>query len=600
MAARSGFRLNRALAALLALGAPAAAAVDLFGDVEQEFLHPDQAFVLSVMAEAPNRLQARFEVAEGYYLYRDKTAFAVPEPAALQYVLPPGEPKDDPLFGAVETYPAATAVALRLAGLPRDAETVMLEARYQGCAEKGVCYPPQVRTLRVALAGAAAGAPVAVAPGGGGGPELSEFDRIARDLELRSLGLNFLAFIGFGLLLALTPCVLPMLPILASVIAGAHAGTRRAVALSLAYVLAMSTAYALLGFGVGLTGANLQPYLQNAWVIVPFVGVLVLLALAMFGVYELQLPQAVRAGFDRLQRRTRGGSYIGAATMGLLAALVAAPCVSPALVGALVHIADTGSAARGAVSLFGMGLGLGLPLLAVGAFEGRFLPRSGPWMVRVRAFFGVLLLLLAVWMLDRVVPGPVTLALAGLVLIGTGMALRAIDALPADAGMAARLGKGAGFALLVYGAVLTVGGAMGSGSVLQPLSGQAAPRVAEIADFRPIKTVADLERELRAAAGRPVLVDFYADWCVTCRELEAFTFPDPEVRARMESFVLLRADVTANDAADRALLEHLGLFGPPAILLYAADGEELRGLRTVSYLPPQRFTALLDDALDLN
>ena len=588
MAARGDRGLSRALAALLALGAPAAAASDLFGGAEQEFLHPDKAFVLSVAASAPDRLEARFEIAEGYYLYRDKTAFAVPAPAALEYVLPPGEPKDDPLFGAVEVYPEETAVALLLTGAATDA--VLLEARYQGCAEKGVCYPPQVRSLRVALADA----PGAADPG------LSEFDRIARDLELRGLGLNFLAFIGFGLLLALTPCVLPMLPILASVIAGAHAGTRRAVALSLAYVLAMSTAYALLGFGVGLTGANLQPYLQNAWVIVPFVGVLVLLALAMFGVYELQLPQAVRAGFDRLQRRTRGGSYIGAATMGLLAALVAAPCVSPALVGALVHIADTGSATRGAVSLFGMGLGLGLPLLAVGAFEGRFLPRSGPWMVRVRAFFGVLLLLLAVWMLDRVVPGQVTLALAGLVLIGTGMALRAVDALPADAGMAARLGKGAGFALLVYGAVLTVGGAMGSGSVLQPLSGQAAPRVAESADFRPIKTVADLGRELRAAAGRPVLVDFYADWCVTCRELEAFTFPDPEVRARMESFVLLRADVTANDAADRALLEHLGLFGPPAILLYAADGEELRGLRTVSYLPPQRFTALLDDALDLN
>ena len=588
MAARGDRGLSRALAALLALGAPAAAASDLFGGAEQEFLHPDKAFVLSVAASAPDRLEARFEIAEGYYLYRDKTAFAVPAPAALEYVLPPGEPKDDPLFGAVEVYPEETAVALLLTGAATDA--VLLEARYQGCAEKGVCYPPQVRSLRVALADA----PGAADPG------LSEFDRIARDLELRGLGLNFLAFIGFGLLLALTPCVLPMLPILASVIAGAHAGTRRAVALSLVYVLAMSSAYALLGFGVGLTGANLQPYLQNAWVIVPFVGVLVLLALAMFGVYELQLPQAVRAGFDRLQRRTRGGSYIGAATMGLLAALVAAPCVSPALVGALVHIADTGSAARGAVSLFGMGLGLGLPLLAVGAFEGRFLPRSGPWMVRVRAFFGVLLLLLAVWMLDRVVSGPVTLVLAGLVLIGTGMALRAIDALPADAGMTARLGKGAGFALLVYGAVLTAGGAMGSGSVLQPLSGQAAPRVAEVADFRPIKTVADLERELRAAAGRPVLVDFYADWCVTCRELEAFTFPDPEVRARMESFVLLRADVTANDAADRALLEHLGLFGPPAILLYAADGEELRGLRTVSYLPPQRFTALLDDALDLN
>ena len=593
MAARGDRGLSRALAALLALGAPAVAASDLFGGAEQEFLHPDKAFVLSVAASAPDRLEARFEIAEGYYLYRDKTAFAVPEPAALEYVLPPGEPKDDPLFGAVEVYPEETAVALRLTGVAADA--VLLEARYQGCAEKGVCYPPQVRSLRVALAEApAAAAPAAADPG------LSEFDRIARDLELRGLGLNFLAFIGFGLLLALTPCVLPMLPILASVIAGAHAGTRRAVALSLVYVLAMSSAYALLGFGVGLTGANLQPYLQNAWVIVPFVGVLVLMALAMFGVYELRLPQAVRAGFDRMHRCARGGSYLGAAAMGLLAALVAAPCVSPALVGALLHIADTGSAARGAVSLFGMGLGLGLPLLAVGAFEGRFLPRSGPWMVRVRAFFGVLLLLLGVWMLDRVVPGPVTLVLAGLVLIGTGMALRAIDPLPAEAGMAARLGKGAGLALLVYGAVLVAGGAMGSGSVLRPLSGTAAEPAVAVADFRPIKTVADLERELGAAAERPVLVDFYADWCVTCRELEAFTFPHPEVRARMERFVLLRADVTANDAADRSLLAHLGLFGPPAILLYAADGEELRGLRTVSYLPPRRFAALLDDALDLN
>lgn len=597
MAARSGFRLSRALAPLLALGAPAAAASGLFGGAEPEFLHPDEAFALSVTAPAPGRLEARFEIAEGYYLYRDKTAFAVPAPAALEYVLPPGEPKDDPLFGAVEVYPEETAVVLSLTGAA--AAAVMLEARYQGCAEKGVCYPPQVRSLRVALADAP-GAPEAAAPPPRGGG-LSASDRIARDLELRHLGVSFLAFIGLGLLLAFTPCVLPMLPILASVIAGAHAGTRRALALSAVYVLAMSAAYALLGFGVGLTGANLQPYLQNAWVIVPFVGVLALLALAMFGVVELRLPPALRARLDRVHRRARGGSYLGAAALGMLAALVAAPCVSPALVGALLHIADTGSAARGAASLFGLGLGLGLPLLAVGAFEGRFLPRSGPWMARVRAFFGVLLLLLAVWMLDRVVPGPVTLVLGGLLLIGVGMALRAIDPLPAAAGMAARLGKGAGFALLVYGAVLVAGGAMGSGSVLRPWSatGAEAPAAA-VADFAPIKTVEDLERELRAAAGRPVLVDFYADWCVTCQELEAFTFPDPEVRARLERFVLLRADVTANDAADRALLAHLGLFGPPAILLYAADGAELRGLRTVSYLPPARFAALLDDALDLN
>ena len=581
-----------------------AGAVDLFGSGEQEFLHPDEAFVLTVIPEDSEKFQASFRVAEGYYLYRDKTSFSIAghDAGLMPYQLPEGPVKDDPLFGKVQTWSGDVAVGLRVAETLAGSDEISLVANYQGCAEKGVCYPPQTKTLKVVLETSTLEQPGVSEPGD---PRdlLSYADQIAQDLADETLIWSFFMFGGFGLLLAFTPCVLPMIPILAGVIAGANAGTARALRLSLVYVLAMATTYAILGVIIGLTGANLQAYMQNIWVIGGFVLILILLALSMFGVYDFRMPAILQNFLHQAGERFVGsGSYLSAGVMGFLGALVASPCVSPPLVGALIHIADTGSALRGGISLFGMGLGLGIPLLVFGGFEGRFMPRSGPWMVRVKVVFGVLLLALSIWMLDRVVPGQVTLALSGLLFLGLGMILRAIDPLAPDAGTLSRLGKGAGLAFLIYGAVLLVGAGTGGDSLLRPwaqftdTSGPVTPSP----EFRPIKTVADLDRELTAAGGQPVLVDFYADWCVTCHELDAFTFSDPEVRARMRRFTLLRADVTANDGDDQELLSSLGLFGPPAILFYAADGEELRTFRTVSYVPAERFAARLDEVLEFS
>ena len=581
-----------------------AMAVDLFGSGEQEFLHPDEAFVLTVMPEDSERFQASFRVAEGYYLYRDKTSFSIAghDAGLMPYQLPSGVVKDDPLFGKVQTWSGDVAVDLRLAEALAGSDGISLVANYQGCAEQGVCYPPQTKTLKVGLTASASEPPRPPESGVSGGI-LSRADQIAQDLADETLAWSFLVFAGFGLLLAFTPCVLPMIPILAGVIAGANAGTARALRLSLVYVLAMAATYAVLGVIIGLTGANLQAYMQNVWVIGGFVLILILLAFSMFGVYEFRMPAALHNFLHQVGERFVGsGSYLSAAVMGLLGALVASPCVSPPLVGALIHIADTGNAVHGAVSLFGMGLGLGLPLLVFGGFEGRLMPHSGLWMVRIKAVFGVLLLALSIWMLDRVVPGQVTLGLSGLLLLLLGMILHAVESLPPDANTMSRLGRGVGLAFLIYGGVLLVGAATGGDSLLRPWAHFTNPSgsVESSVEFRPIKTVADMDRELAAAKGQPVLVDFYADWCVTCHELDAFTFSDPDVQARMRRFTLLKADVTANDEADKELLDSLGLFGPPAIIFYTTEGEELRAFRTVSYVPAPKFAAMLDEVLEFS
>ena len=582
-----------------------AGAVDLFDSGEQEFLHPDEAFVLTVMPEDSERFQASFRVAEGYYLYRDKTSFSIEgdDAGLMPYELPSGVVKDDPLFGKVQTWSGDVAVGLRLAEASVGSGGVALVANYQGCAEKGVCYPPQTKILKVSLGASELDPSPAVGTEDRSGGLLSRSDQIAQDLSDETLIWSFIVFGGFGLLLAFTPCVLPMIPILAGVIAGANAGTARALRLSLVYVLAMATTYAMLGIIIGLTGANLQAYMQNVWVIGGFVLILLLMAMSMFGVYDFRMPAGLHNFLHQVGERFVGsGSYLSAGVMGFLGALVASPCVSPPLVGALIHIADTGSALRGGISLFGMGLGLGLPLLAFGTFEGRFMPHSGPWMVRVKAVFGVLLLALSIWMLDRVVPGQVTLGLSGLLLLLLGMILHAVESLPPDANALSRLKRGVGLAFLIYGGVLLVGAATGGDSLVRPWAHFTNPSesVESSVDFHPIKTVADMNRELAVARGQPVLVDFYADWCVTCHELEAFTFSDPDVQARMRRFALLKADVTANDKDDKELLESLGLFGPPAILFYAPDGEELRAYRTVSYVPAPQFAMMLDEVLEFS
>ena len=569
-----------------------------FFDEEPEFLHPDEAFRLSVAADGQGRALARFEIAEGYYLYRDKISFEAPGDT-VSYTLPEGREKEDPLFGRVQVYHLEALVPL--AGLA--GTSAVITARYQGCAEAGVCYPMQTKMLPVAWDGQ---------PAGGTAEddlrtELSEADRIAFDLGARSMWLSFLAFIGFGFLLAFTPCVLPLLPILAGIIAGdSRPGTGRAFLLSLAYVLAMASVYALMGLGVGLTGANLQPYLQNVWVIGSFSVLLFVLALTMFGLIELRLPHAVRQRIHSVQQGIPGGRYVGAVAMGALAALIATPCVSPALVGALIYIADVGDAARGALSLFGLGLGLGLPLLAFGALEGRFLPRSGPWMTGVRGLFGLLLLALAVWMLDRVIPGRVTLILAGLLLIGTGVWLHALDPLPDISRVASRLGKGLGVALLVYGVVLLSGGAMGGDRLLHPWNVPGQHVVSSLAGTeevvpasrkpfggREVRNMEDLKRELGQGRGSPAVVYFHAEWCVTCNELNAFTFPDPAVQEALAETVRLSVDITENNDDHQELLGYYGLFGPPGILFFDREGREVRALRITGYVDTEGMLGIL-------
>jgi thiol:disulfide interchange protein DsbD len=431
---------------------------------------------------------------------------------------------------------------------------------------------------------------------------ISEQDQIAARLAKVGLFGALALFFGLGLLLAFTPCVFPMIPILSGIIAGQGKDitTRQAFMLSLAYVLAMALTYAIVGVIAGLFGANLQAAFQTPWVLTLFAGIFVALALSMFGFYELQLPSALQTRLTELSNQQQGGTLIGAAIMGLLSALIVGPCVAPPLMGALIFIGKTGDAILGFFALLGLGLGMGAPLLLIGTSAGKLLPRAGAWMDAIKAVFGVLLLAVAVLLLERILPTAIALLLWGLLLIGSAVYLGALEPLPTPTNGWRKLWKGLGVALLIYGALMLAGAAAGGRDTLQPLRGLVTGRVGAGSpahlEFKRIKSVADLERELAAAKaqGKPVMLDFYADWCVSCKEMERDTFLAPEVQAAMGRFVLLQADVTANDAEDKALMqERFGLHGPPAMLFFDATGTERRGYRLVGFVPADEFSAHL-------
>jgi thiol:disulfide interchange protein DsbD len=359
----------------------------------------------------------------------------------------------------------------------------------------------------------------------------------------------------------------------------------------------MALTYTVAGVLAGLFGQNLQAAFQNPWIIGLFATVFVALALSMFGFYELQLPSALQSRLSELSNRQEGGNLIGVAIMGLLSALIVGPCVAPPLAGALIYIGQTGDALLGGLALFALSLGMGAPLIAIGTSAGKVLPRAGAWMDSVKAVFGVLMLAVAIYLLERVIPEPLAMLLWGALLIVSGVFLGAFQHLPIEATGWRKLWKGAGVILAVYGALMLVGAAAGGRDTLQPLRGVVLAGPAggaasvERVRFRPVKTVADLDRELASAeaAGRPVMLDFYADWCVYCKQLEKETFPDPAVQAALSDGVVLKADVTANDEADKALLARIGIPGPPAMIFYGADGGERRGSRLLGFLPPKEF-----------
>ena len=597
------------LCALLgAAGSAGAGVLDRLGSLSgdaPEFLDPAVAFQLHHRVVAGD-LELAFDIAPGYYLYRDKMTLESADPALALGELqrPPGEMKDDPEFGPVAIYRDEASLRASLGAAAGGSEPLALTVGYQGCAEDGICYPPIKRVITLGADELAASGATPAAAGGGEPPpggRLLSADDIALSLSDRSLLAVCGTFFVFGLLLAFTPCVFPMVPILSGIIVGQAqpVSSGRGLVLSAVYVLALAVTYALVGLLAGLFGHNLQATFQQPLVIVGFSLVFVALALSMFGFYELQLPAALQTRLDALSRTQRGGSLIGVALMGLLSAIIVGPCVAPPLAGALIYLSHEGSAVTGGGALFALGLGMGAPLLLVGASAGQLLPRAGAWMDAVKKVFGVLLLAVAIWFLERILPGPVTLGLWAVLAICSAVYLGAFDALvPADPGWR-RLSKGFGLAMLVYGVVLLVGASAGAEdpfSPLGPLANREAAATAEL-PFVAVKGVSGLDAEIARArsAGRPVMLDFYADWCIECKHLERQTFRHASVQAALRDVVLLRADVTANDAADRELLQRFQLFGPPAVLFFDSSGAELRDNRLLGFVGPTDFAAHLEE-----
>ena len=587
------------------------------GGGQDEFLPPDQAFKLTLKAEDEKTLLASFTIAENYYLYRDKIRFSLKDSGGTDIAavtLPQGDTKSDPTFGKTEVYHKSFQAVIKLRREDNAKQPVNLVATYQGCSEKGVCYPPVQKTLALTLPAlpAAGAAPLAAssappvadmaATQKSAEAQGSESSRIGALFKGGNFWLIMVSFFGFGLLLALTPCVFPMIPILSGIIVGqGHALTKsRALGLSLAYVLGMALTYAAAGVAAGMSGTLLSSALQNPWVLGGFALVFVALAFSMFGFYELQMPSFIQSRFTEASNRVKGGSTAGVFAMGALSAVIVGPCVAAPLAGALLYISQTHDMVLGGSALFSLALGMGAPLLLVGVSAGTLLPRAGAWMEAVKSFFGVLLLGMAIWLVSPVISPAMHMMLWAGLLIVSAMYLRAIDPLPHPASGFVKFWKGVGVIALIAGISLLIGVLAGNRDVLQPLSGlHSLPAEAKAAGAAPlkferVKSVAELESRVKQAQGKIVMLDFFADWCVSCKEFERFTFDDAKVKAKLNGAVLLQADVTANSEDDKALLKKFSLFGPPGIIFFDKSGKELSDARVVGYQPPETFLASLD------
>ena len=567
----------------------------------EEFLDPALAFKPTARAVDSQTIEVRFEIAKGYYLYRDKFRFSA-EPATVQLGtpdLPKGKEKQDDTFGKVAVFYQEAVIRLPVERNSSGPLALTLKVTSQGCADAGICYPPQQQKLNVELPAPGA-SPLENSPPvpAGGGDESS---RIASVLKNAGFWTILAFFFVAGLGLSLTPCVFPMIPILSGIIVGHghHVSRGRSFALSIAYVLGMAVTYALAGVAAGFTGTLLSTALQNPWVLGSFALVFVALSFSMFGFYELQLPTALQSKLTEEAGHLQGGRGIGVFTMGALSALIVGPCVAAPLAGALLYIGQTHDAVLGGAALFVMGIGMGAPLLAVGLSAGTLLPKSGPWMEAVKKAFGVILLGTAIWLVSPVIPVTVQILAWAMLLIIPAIYMHALDSLPPHARGWHRFWKGIGVVMLVTGAAMLVGALSGAKDPLQPLSGMRSGGVvaaeAKALPFERIKSVAELDARVKAA-GRPVMLDFYADWCVSCKELERYTFADARVQAKLSGWTLLQADVTANSDDDKALLQRFKLYGPPGIIFFNAQGKEIDGQRVIGFQNAEEFLKSLNRA----
>ena len=580
----------------------------------EEPLPPEQAFRLSARVLDARTIVVRYDVQRGYYMYREKFAFEAPPANLGPPVVPPGTPKEDPIFGRVDINRGRVDIRIPIQEGGTVPAVLRVKAISQGCADLGICYPPQEQTVELRLAvssgvaaSAASGSDFVTAAGTPAASDSEESGVLAL-LNGASFWWVILSFFGFGIALAFTPCMLPMIPILSGIVVGGRdTHTRgRALMLSLTYVIGMAVTYAAAGVAAGLSGAMLAAALQSPWVLGAFAAVFVLLACSMFGLYELQLPSSVQSWLAERSNHLRSGQLLGVFAMGVLSALIVGPCIAPPLAGALLFIAERGEVLLGGSALFAMALGMGVPLVGVGVSAGSLLPRAGPWMDSVKNFFGVVLLGVGIWIVSPVIPTVAQMLSWGVLLIVSAVYLHALDPLPAGAGGFRKLWKGLGVVAMLAGAALLIGALAGGRDILQPLAGfriaaqtvgSASASVSPAAEFDRVVTPQALRERIAAAGGTPVMLDFYADWCVSCKEMERFTFSDEAVKARLRQFVLLKADVTANTADDKALLKAFSLFGPPGIIFFDREGRELRELRVIGFKPAERFAATLDQAL---
>src|SRR3569832_654766 len=613
-------RIIRFLIALLCLIPLYAHAIE-----EDSLLDPQEAFKYSAKVLDAQSIETRFQVAKGYHLYRDKVKFEVVtkgvELGSLQ--LPPGKTEEAAIFGRTVVYRDDVRINLPLNRIDPNIRQITLRVVSQGCADAGVCYPPQTHESQLDLP-ALPGKKGAGALSQGGEPLLegkaapdsgtasinstqSESSHIENLFRGGSYWLIVSFFFGAGLLLALTPCVFPMIPILSGFIAGQgqQLTKTRAFVLSLSYVMGMAITYALVGIAAGLSGSLLSAALQNPWVLGSFSLVFVVLAFSMFVFYELQLPNAIQSKFSIASNKMKGGSTIGVFVMGALSAVIVGPCVAAPLAGALLYIGQTHNVWLGGSALFAMALGMGVPLILVGISAGALLPKAGGWMHTVKSFFGVLLLGVAIWLFSPVIPDVLNMFLWAALLISSAIYLGAIDPLPAKSGGFTKFWKGVGIIALISGASILIGALSGGRNILQPLANlsvgmagaDSAASTHESMKFVRVNNIADLVNQIKQSNGKHIMLDFYADWCVSCKEYEKFTLNDPRVKEKLATAVLLQANVTANTDADKELLKRFSLFGPPGIIFFDKMGDDVKDSRIVGYLPPDKFLDNLNTAI---
>ena len=584
-------------------------------------LPADQAFAFDMTAVDKHTVNARWQVTPGHYLYQKKIRFRLIDTQGVElgeWIKPKGKLQKDPTYGDTIVYNKDFDIRIPLVG---NADSVTIKTNYQGCSKlTGICYPPQnkVQTINLASAPEKSSTPAPILAAIDTTNNISHDEKISEQAHftnilkgnslLTILGLFFLA----GLALTFTPCVFPMIPILSGIISGqgSDISKKKAFILSLAYVIPMALTYAIVGVLAGLSGESLTAALQIPWVIGLFALLFVVLAFSMFGFYELQMPASIQNKLASVSNQQKGGTFIGAAIMGVLSALIVGPCVTAPLTGALIFIADTKDALLGGLSLFMLGIGMGVPLLMIGTVAGEILPKAGAWMDKVKAVFGVLMLGLAIWMLERVLPLDVIILLTAALLIGSAIYMKAIDTLETTASGWDRLWKAFGIIILVYGIILMLGVFKGNGSFFTPLkdraviqqvtgstTGRAASEGLVFTTIKDIKSL-DLALENAAAQNKKLMLDFYADWCISCKEMEHKVFADPRVMKTLEGTVLVQADVTKNDALDKALMKKFGLFGPPGIMFFDTSKQEHRAYRVVGEMSANKFLAHVTEFLE--